>query len=188
PFVHRHVVRRKDVLELFDTTPDLAGHDVDVSRFVREAIELDVSVFWRQAEPSEDEPQPLRNELCPAPLSQVRDRIENGTLAWRWDYLEERWVRTRAAQVYPGVALRLRSEDGGYTAELGWDPSAADPVPQIAVQNARNPEPHGDDAMSERDWQLLDEHTDQVVQTAATLARALDLPDSDLMRRAVLLA
>jgi CRISPR-associated endonuclease/helicase Cas3 len=186
PFPHRHVVRRKDVLELFDTTPDLAGRDVDVSRFVREASDLDVSVFWRQAEPPEDEPQPLRDELCPAPLTQVRDLIKKGRRAWRWDYLEERWVRIRPAQVYPGLALRFRSEDGGYTEALGWDPSSTDPVPPIAVQDGRNTEPHGDDSMSERNWQLLDEHTEQVVQAAVALAEAVDLPDP--LRRSVLLA
>jgi CRISPR-associated endonuclease/helicase Cas3 len=46
-FVHRHVLRRKDLEELFDTTPDLAGRDIDVSRFIRETDELDVQVFWR---------------------------------------------------------------------------------------------------------------------------------------------
>jgi CRISPR-associated endonuclease/helicase Cas3 len=186
PFAHKHVIRRKDVVELFDTTPDLAGHDVDVSRFIREAGDVDVSIFWRQAEPPEDEPQPVRDELCPAPLTMVRDRIKRGKRAWRWDYLEERWVPIRPAQVYPGLALRFRSEDGGYTEELGWDPSSADPVPPIAEQNARNTEPHGDDSMSERDWQLLDEHTEQVVQAAGVLAEAVDLAEP--LRRSVLLA
>lgn len=188
PFAHRHVIRRKDVVELFDTTPHLAGHDVDVSRFIREAADLDVSVFWRQGEPPEDEPepQPLRDELCPAPLAQVRDRIKKGELAWRWDYLEERWVPVRPAQVYPGLALRFRSEAGGYTEELGWDPSSPNPVPPIAAQDARNTEPHGDDSMSERDWQLLGEHTEQVVQAAQAIVEAVDLAES--LRRSVLLA
>ncbi len=48
PFDPPHVIRRKDFLELFDTTPDLAGNDIDVSRFIREGDELDVQVFWRE--------------------------------------------------------------------------------------------------------------------------------------------
>jgi CRISPR-associated endonuclease/helicase Cas3 len=46
-FVHRYVLRRRDLEELFDTTPDLAGRDIDVSRFIRETDDLDVQVFWR---------------------------------------------------------------------------------------------------------------------------------------------
>ena len=30
PFIHHHVLRRRDLLELFDTTPDLSGNDIDV--------------------------------------------------------------------------------------------------------------------------------------------------------------
>ena len=32
PFDPPHVIRRKDFIDLFDTTPDLAGNDIDVSR------------------------------------------------------------------------------------------------------------------------------------------------------------
>lgn len=42
-----HVIRRKDLHELFDTTPDLAGADLDISRFIRDQDDADVQVFWR---------------------------------------------------------------------------------------------------------------------------------------------
>src|SRR5208283_4316372 len=32
----RHVIRRRDFIDLFDTTPDLAGQDIDIDRWVRE--------------------------------------------------------------------------------------------------------------------------------------------------------
>lgn len=179
PFVHRHVVRRKDVIELFDTTPDLAGYDVDVSRFIRDAADLDLSVFWREGEPREDESEPFRDELCPAPLAEIRDLVERGKLvAWRWDYLEELWSPVRSpAQIYPGLTLRLRSEDGGYTEEVGWSPSSRSRVPPVAVEAAAKAERHGDDAMSEKDWQLLREHTDRVVRAAELLAGAMSLAE-----------
>lgn len=186
PFAHRHVVRRKDVVELFDTTPDLAGHDVDVSRFIRDSTELDVFVFWREGEPGQDEPEPFRDELCPAPLTEVRDLVKKGKLAsWRWDYLEERWAPVRwATQIYPGLTLRLRSEDGGYAEEFGWRPSSRSQVPPVAVEAAANSERHGDDTMSEKDWQLLHEHTDRVVRAAELLAGAISLVEP--LKRAVL--
>ena len=73
-FEHTHVVRRKDLLDLFDTTPDLAGNDIDIDRFVREIEDSDVRVFWRDWDqtqsqaPPVDQPAPLREELCPAPV------------------------------------------------------------------------------------------------------------------------
>ena len=44
-----HVLRRKDIIDLFDTTPDLAGMDIDISRFIRESEDNDCQVFWRDS-------------------------------------------------------------------------------------------------------------------------------------------
>jgi len=44
PEAVRAVVRRKDFIDLFDTTPDLTGNDLDVSRFIREGEDNDVQV------------------------------------------------------------------------------------------------------------------------------------------------
>ena len=51
PRVIRPVIRRCDLLDLFDTTPDIAGHDLDVSRYIRDGDDNDIQVFWR-ASPS----------------------------------------------------------------------------------------------------------------------------------------
>src|SRR5262249_30068043 len=71
PFDHKHVVRRREVLDLFDTTPDVSGNDIDVSRFVRgDDPETDLQVFWRRWEgdsPLPDLPAPRRQELCSVP-------------------------------------------------------------------------------------------------------------------------
>ncbi len=45
PFDPPHVIRRKDFIDLFDTTPDLAGNDIDVSRFIRDGDEIDVQAL-----------------------------------------------------------------------------------------------------------------------------------------------
>ena len=54
-------IRRKDLLELFNTEPDLSGGFTDVSRFVRGAEpEADVFVYWREwkeNEPDKTEPE-----------------------------------------------------------------------------------------------------------------------------------
>ena len=45
PYSPKHLVVRNEVEELFDTTPDLSGSDIDVSRFIRSGDERDVLVF-----------------------------------------------------------------------------------------------------------------------------------------------
>ena len=62
-----HTLRRKDLLDLWDTTPDLAGNDLDVSRFIRDADDTDVQFYWRDfanAQPPSSFPAPQRAELC----------------------------------------------------------------------------------------------------------------------------
>lgn len=80
PYNPTHVIRRKDAVELFDTTTDLAGSDIDVSRFIRDGEELDVLVFWRAEEPQPKWTKaelrrraPRREELCPVPFVRFRD-------------------------------------------------------------------------------------------------------------------
>jgi hypothetical protein len=41
-----HLLLRKEFDELFDTTPDLTGADLDISRFIRSDDERDLQVFW----------------------------------------------------------------------------------------------------------------------------------------------
>ncbi|MFH2098065.1 MAG: CRISPR-associated helicase Cas3', partial [Pseudomonadota bacterium] len=120
-----HVLRKKDIKDLFDTTPDLAGADLDVSRFIRETDDHDVSVFWRTWEgekPGPDDPLPARDELCPVPMNELRKLLRDRKLseAWRWDHLERQWVPARADSIYPGMMLLLPVGQGGYHPEKGW--------------------------------------------------------------------
>ena len=178
PFAHRHVIRRKDVIELFDTTPDLAGYDVDVSRFIREDSELDVQVFWREFEgdaPPDDAPRPNHNELCSGPIGEVRELLKK-RLAWFWDGLEERWQRADAARLYPGLTLMLRAADGGYTGTVGWNPKSNTGVCDLSVGNSKQ-DGIGRDRWSKTDWMTLTDHTNQVVAKVASLAESLELSD-----------
>jgi len=45
--VVRPIIRRRDLIDLFDTTPDLCGQDLDVSRYIRDGEDSDVQFFWR---------------------------------------------------------------------------------------------------------------------------------------------
>jgi CRISPR-associated endonuclease/helicase Cas3 len=75
----QYVLRRADLIDLFDTTPDLAGNQIDISRFVRLQNDADVYVAWRswpqsrEGEPPPDSVALADEELCAAPLGECRD-------------------------------------------------------------------------------------------------------------------
>ena len=71
PADHRAVIRRRDVVGLFDTTPDLSGSYLDVSQYVRGTDETGVSVYWRnmpEGVPAEGKPKVGHKELVNVPL------------------------------------------------------------------------------------------------------------------------
>jgi CRISPR-associated endonuclease/helicase Cas3 len=142
-----HVLRRKDLMDLFDTTPDLSGNDLDVSRYIRDSEDSDLQVYWRHwdrvdsrngAPPPPDNssfPAPQRTELCSVGVGAFRDFIKKEEktrfLAWVWDPLDAQWALCE--QVRPGMTILLHHTAGGYDAELGWTghqkQSAVTPVP-----------------------------------------------------------
>ena len=99
-----HTLRRKDLLELWDTTPDLAGNDLDVSRYIRDGEDTDVQVYWRDwnrqerngtpPDPKGADGQlvfsaPARDELCSVAVYRAREFVKNlkDIPAWQWDPL-----------------------------------------------------------------------------------------------------
>lgn len=160
PLTYTHVVRRKDMVELFDTTPDLAGADIDVSRFIRESDEHDVHVFWRdfpETGPSVDEKAPAREELCTVPVN----KDLNGKKLWRWDHLERKWIEARS--VYPGLVLMMRSDEGGYSETLGWTSKEKWTKP-VSLTGFSGLEGNDDDPKTYgSSWQEIEEHTDRVI-------------------------
>lgn len=136
PFEHKHVLRRRDLLDLFDTAPDLSGNDIDIQRFVRgDDPEIDVQVYWRDVDdspPGIDEPAPQRDKLCTVPVGQARDFLEARAekkrgVGYVWDHLDEQWIKLDPKQVRPGLTILLPSVIGGYDWNVeaksgkGWD-------------------------------------------------------------------
>ncbi|MFO0872106.1 MAG: CRISPR-associated endonuclease Cas3'' [Pirellulales bacterium] len=190
PFQHRHVLRRRDLLDLFDTMPDLSGGDIDIQRFVRnDDPETDVHVFWRQVGsmgPGDDEPSPQSDELCQVPLQQVRALLEarakkKGDSAFVWDHLDECWKTVDARSLRPGITLLLPAHLGGYDwsdeaqTGRGWDPSHLPPAAVLALR--ASPE---EGAASDPNSTLagppltIAQHTDDVCQELHDLLRAVE--------------
>lgn len=194
PFVHKHVLRRRDLLDLFDTTPDLSGNDIDIQRFVRgDDPDTDVQVFWRDLSGTPGEqPRPERNELCNVPVAQVRKFLsarEAGRIeAFLWDHLENQWVRLEPAQLRPGLVLLLPASAGGYTAELGWAPASRERVIPLELQVHQPEESVDSDPNVPAPVALsIRQHTHNVCAALEKLTSALPLGEfaADLMTSAV---
>jgi CRISPR-associated endonuclease/helicase Cas3 len=135
------VIRRRDLLQLFDTTPDLTGNDVDVSRYIRDGDDRDVYVLWRTSTDPGSGPggPPHRDELCPAPLPEVRKLIERAGWgkAWRIDHLASRrrqgWVHCRRDDLRPGAIVAVDATAGGYSAATGWSLAERRPVEPVTI-------------------------------------------------------
>lgn len=166
---YRFVIRKKDIEELFDNTPDLTGFDIDVSRFIRDTDTLDLQVFWRdfQDEPDEEMPAPSHREICPVPFYDFRTWLEKAqdereeVRAYVWDYLEGRWMKAKSEALWPGTLVLLHYKEGGYDNELGWDTES-----KAAVMVDREPEAAkipfestASDIYSGEVWVTLPEHS-----------------------------
>lgn len=191
PVTHA-VLRRRDLVELFDTLPDLSGNDVDVSRFVRDTDDRTVEVAWRPLGDARPELRslPAQEERCPAPVGEVRTWVGDHT--WRFDHIDGQWVRCRAADVRPGIVVLADIDAGGYRTEIGWSPTSHDPVPPVDVDDPGDGDlAVGDDpgTVRRRRWVGLAEHSADVAAEAGRLLRALDPPAlSSVVRDAAVLA
>ena len=180
--------RRKDVIELFDTDPDLDGNYVDVSRFVRATDSSDVTVYWRDLGPdgpAPADPAPRREELCPVSVGAFRTFLERelpkrkGAGAWQWDRLERRFFRVHrnpigAAPgfVAPGQTYLLHARSGGYDELLGFDGKSGSAVREIREDSVDAP-PIRDDALdSDPDARRLDGYVELTTHLRDTGAAA----------------
>lgn len=178
------IVRQKDLLELFDTTPDLAGNDTDISRFVRETEQSDLRVFWRplgKGPPGDDSLPPSRDELCPAPLYELREIIDSGGRGYVWEPWNAEWRSLRKRDpLHPGSTVMLVASEGRYTTSGGWSPTAKVAVPVVDSKADRE----GNDFSSISGWLDLAAHTEQVVARTAVIASSMALPGE--MKEAVM--
>ena len=103
----------------------------------------------------------------------VRDFLrEPGHRAWIWDHLTESWARLLPARATPGQMVMVSSDSGGYSADYGWAPKSADPVPALSTDR-RTPSGAGNDHGSSRPWQTIAQHTDLTVLEVRGIVHAL---------------
>lgn len=180
------ILRRRDLLDLFDTTPDLSGMDIDIAPFIREDDDRTVAVLFRDL-PSNaparlpDEPAPEHKELVQVPRGSLGKRT-----CWTLDHIEGVWARRAARDVPPGATVMLRAGDGGYTPEIGWDGSSKGTVDVVSLEREEATQGVESDPWTEigHPEELLS-HLTKVADEAARLTDALDLGEwRDVLRAA----
>lgn len=194
PYEPQFVPHDKDLFDLFDTTPDLTGADVDISRFIRDGEELDIQVFWRELSTG-DTPlkrdRPHRRELCPIPFHQFRDllpALRNAGRIWRRSY-RKGWEVINLGNkewVYPGQVFLLEKSCGGYDRYLGWtgDPTDCNFDLPILIEptkaTSQDDEDEADDLSQINVWLTIEEHTRDVCQKLEKLLASLGLTEPEI--------
>jgi CRISPR-associated endonuclease/helicase Cas3 len=200
PYEPEHLLLRREYEELFDTTPDLSGADLDISRFIRSGTERDVSIFWRDfSSLPKEEQRPgrdllvRREELCSVPFLSAQSwlfpkgtSLAKGKSAWVWDYLDRAWRRLEKKDIRPGQRICISSASGGYDPDLGFDPSSTAEVPlppqaeepdsatahALAADSAEDAED-----LSLAEWKTIGFHGREVEDELASILPGLGLPE-----------
>jgi CRISPR-associated endonuclease/helicase Cas3 len=184
PLTESHVLRRKDLVDLFDTTPDLAGLDLDVARYIRDDKERDVQVFWRDLPQDANSPSetilPERRELVRVAVHAFRKFAEkNKGSIWRRHPLDGNWEEFRDTNhAAPGQIFLVDTPCGGYSVNLGWTgEKAKESFPVLSTEiHAPSTAPRdgqGRDDESQTGFQTLAEHTARVVKACTAKVDAL---------------
>ena len=200
PYAPKHLLLRHELDDLFDTSPDLSGADIDISRFIRSGDERDVQVFWAQVGnqgPSPDM-KAKRDELCNVPFQEAREwlcepkseRLKPRVRAWVWDWLGREWRRAAKRALHPGQTVLVECGVGGYREDCGWDPDSKEPVAPAKLDATAQPEDHADDAEDDESlsvtagWQTIATHGQQVGEEAERIASEVAPEQARLLRLA----
>ncbi|MEO8603548.1 MAG: CRISPR-associated endonuclease Cas3'' [bacterium] len=200
PYQPKQLLLRRELDELFDTTPDLTGADIDVSPFIRSGDERDLSVFWldvplrKRGEPTVIPPKdrkPARDELCAVPFLAARDwlcgkttkerpapRLLSSRRAWVWDWIEGEWTVAQRAALIPGAVVCVAADTGGYRDDRGFDPESTAQVtvlsalPQVAQDTADDLE-DTEELSTAAAYKTIATHNAEVGQLATQIADGL---------------
>lgn len=199
PYQPAHLLLRREFEDLFDTTPDLSGADVDISRFIRTGDERDLSVFWldvaavKKGEAATTPPRerkPSRDELCSVPFLVAREwlcgkatkekpaaRLLPSRRAWVWDWLDGEWKNAERAALNPGALVCVAADSGGYRTDRGFDPESKAKVPVLAAPQADLQDTADDledsEELSAAAYKTIATHNREVAELAREIAADL---------------
>lgn len=177
-----HILRHKDLVELFDTTPDLTGWDIDVGRYIRDGEDRDVQVFWRPLDKNKEPDEtisPQYQELVRVSVESFKKFAEkNKGDIWIWDTLYGAWRKfTETYNITPGRVFLVNASCGGYSVSLGWTGASGKDSFPIVDSNSTSPASPRDgqnlDDESQTQFQSIEEHTMNVVDACNKKISAL---------------
>jgi len=191
------IPRQHDLMQLFDTSADLAGHDLDISCFIRDAENTDVAIAWRnwmEDVPPDDSSTLLRDELCQVGIGAAKALLKKAP-GYVFDRLQKSWQPVDARNIYPGQTILMSYQSGGYTDKLGFTGNPTDKPQPIDIQGKEiAPESDDDDPLSEgaKQFVTLKQHSQDIVDRLDEIIKKLqisgdnfqDLPISNLARAA----
>jgi CRISPR-associated endonuclease/helicase Cas3 len=192
------IPRRSDLMQLFDTSVDLAGHDIDVSPLIRESDEMDVAIAWRDwpdptNAPPSDRSDPnyfgaiQSKEICRVRIYVAREFLKKiDAPAWTYDRTKKAWQRLQVTSLYPGLTVLLHSSVGGYSPTLGFtgevnSAKLNQSVPPVVDEACIvNPDDDDDDTFSNaKSFVTLKAHSQSTAKNVAELCQSLadlDIP------------
>jgi CRISPR-associated endonuclease/helicase Cas3 len=177
--VRYQILRKRDLEQLFDTTRDLTGADINVARFVRDTTDSDVTVLWRDI--AEERPldmnAPGDNETCSVSMRMLRDYLElkgKKRRARLFNPLTQGWELVPKDRIHPGQVLLLDAALGGYQPDLGFVPEDT----SLVAPESLSPEPletYRADSMSQIGrFVTLEAHLCDTEHEARQLATLID--------------
>ncbi len=205
PDLRLRFLRRRDFDQLFDTTPDLSGSDIDIQPYIRAELDLDIQLAWvpdgwvevedgrgRAKRP----PEPFR---CPVGPSKVREFLKkDGVSAWVLVPSADAWLPAVSQKLKPQDLVLVAAGSGGYDADLGFQPNSRQPVDVSALAAAMaltQDAPEGGAAAEEPGsistkgvWLALSEHLSDAREQARSLVSVLDPTGIDGELRRVVMA
>jgi CRISPR-associated endonuclease/helicase Cas3 len=210
PYDPPHLLVRKEFDELFDTTPDLTGADLDISRFIRSGDERDLMLFWleipadKKGEPPYKPPEdykPHRRELCAVPFLLARDwlfekgksALRKGKRAWVWDWIDGQWKVATPEALLPGRIVCVAADSGGYDPSRGFDIKATEKVPPVPALAQQTPtmgvadDQQNSEHLSSGVWKTIAWHSQEVADEVRQIADAISFPERHAERLADLL-
>lgn len=189
PKIEGMIPRKHDLMQLFDTSADLAGHDIDISCFIRDTKNVDVAIAWRNWPdeiPPDDFPALQRDELCQVGIGAAKEFLKKAK-GYVFDRLQKSWERVDGRSIYPGQTILVSCESGGYLDTIGFTGDAKDKPNPIAYEDIGNENDASDDKSYVGEFVSLKQHSEDIVSALkATLDQLQmnDLPVLELKRSA----
>ena len=200
PYEPTHLLVRKEFDELFDTTPDLTGADLDIGRFIRSDSERDLHIFWidvpkdlnKSWQPDANR-RPHRRELCAVPFEKARgwlcdkDKLKKDKQAWVWDWLDGEWRTATRGQLLPGRIVCVANSCGGYDLRCGFNPESKETVSVVGgedrpstyegdrVADLADAQHDGEPLSTHHQWKTIACHSREVADQVRAIAAALEL-------------